>query len=118
MPDAAMHPDALPNACDAIIEIRKITGCALNPDHPIGGAKARVFATALGYTNANMPDLVAAIRLGILSCPAVRGLTDAFGTRYIVDMPMTGPAGRAVVRTGWIVEIGMTTPRLVTLYVK
>jgi hypothetical protein len=118
MPDAAMHPDALPNARDAIIEIQKVTGYALNPDHPIGRAKACVFATALGYTTTNMPDLIAAIRLGILSCPAVRGLTDAFGTRYIVDMPITGPAGQAVVRTGWIVEIGTTTPRLVTLYVK
>jgi hypothetical protein len=48
----------------------------------------------------------------------VAGKIDVFGSRFTVDIPVTGPAGSAVVRTGWILKPGSTTPELTTLFVK
>ncbi|MHB1537120.1 MAG: DUF6883 domain-containing protein [Solirubrobacteraceae bacterium] len=39
--------DPLPRAGEAIISVRKLRDYALNPDHPQGGPKARVFAAVL-----------------------------------------------------------------------
>ncbi len=33
-------------------------GDALNPDHPVGGNKAKVFESALGYIKSNADDLI------------------------------------------------------------
>ena len=49
---------------------------------------------------------------------ALPGRVDQFGSRYTVDIPVSGPAGEAVVRTGWIYKPGASTPELTTLYVK
>lgn len=34
------------------------------------------------------------------------------GVKYQADLPITGPAGSALVRTGWIVHHGESIPRL------
>jgi len=40
-----------------------------------------------------------------------------FGTRYVVDGPLSTPSGRSVnVRVVWFVEHAETIPRLVTAY--
>ena len=48
--NAAMrsHPDALPQHDKAVISAAKLRDYALNPDHPKGSDKARVFAMVLG----------------------------------------------------------------------
>ncbi|MGH9267790.1 MAG: DUF6883 domain-containing protein [Acidimicrobiales bacterium] len=46
----------------------------------------------------------------------VPGVVDKFGTRFTVDIPVTGPAGSGAVRTGWIYDPGSLTPRLTTAY--
>ncbi|WP_339366965.1 DUF6883 domain-containing protein [Photorhabdus antumapuensis] len=44
---------------------------------------------------------------------------DRFVQRITIGMPITGPNGKtAIVRTGWIYDLGSSTPRLTTLYVK
>jgi len=43
----------LPGGEDAIVDPEKLTGYCLNPEHPRGKHKARVFATALGFTSEN-----------------------------------------------------------------
>lgn len=40
----------LPDGDRAEISMQKLTGYCLNPDHPSGKHKARVFASALGIT--------------------------------------------------------------------
>jgi hypothetical protein len=110
---------ALPNAGKAVIDPNKLTSYALNPQHSVGGDKARVFESALGYNQSNADQLVGKIQQGALTNPAVMGKADQFGQRFTVDMPITGPNGNtAVVRTGWILDPGATVPRLVTAYVK
>jgi hypothetical protein len=39
----------LPRASDAEIPVAKLRDYALNPEHPEGGHKARVFLSALGF---------------------------------------------------------------------
>ena len=110
---------AIPNAGKAVIDPNKLTSYALNPLHPVGGDKARVFESALGYNQSNADQLIGKIQQGALTNPAVMGKADQFGQRFTVDMPITGPNGNTVVvRTGWVLDPGATIPRLATAYVK
>ena len=109
----------LPNAGKAVINPKKLTSYALNPLPPVGGDKARVFESVLGYNQSNADQLIGKIQQGVLTNPAVLGKADQFGQRFTVDMSITGPNGNiAVVRTGWVFDPGSTAPRLATAYVK
>ena len=48
----------------------------------------------------------------------IAGKVDKFGSRFTVDIPVTGPGGSGVVRTCWIYKSGSNTPELTTLFVK
>ncbi|MCM2304170.1 MAG: hypothetical protein NDJ72_05670 [Elusimicrobia bacterium] len=107
------------NANQAVIDPRKFTAYALNPQHAQGGSdKARVFRSVLGYTKDNYEGLLAQIKQGILTAPATTGQVNEHGIRKVVDILVQGPAGSAVVRTAWIYDSGTTVPRLVSVYVK
>lgn len=99
------------------IDLRKVTGYALNPDHPVGGNKARVFESVLGFNRTNAHDLIAQIRQGVMENIATPGKVDDYGYRFTVDIPVTGPRGSGIVRTAWIVRAGSATPSLTTLFV-
>jgi uncharacterized membrane protein YuzA (DUF378 family) len=111
-------PRTLPGAGEAVIDPRKFTDYALNPDHPVGRNKARVFQSALGFNKANSADLISQIQSGVRTSPAILGRVDEFGTRYTVDIPVTGPAGSGIVRTGWIIDAAGGPPRLTTALVR
>lgn len=83
----------------AVIDPRKLTEYALNPAHPVGGNKARVFESALGFTKNNADDLMSQLRQGVMNNTPIPGKLDQFGSRFTVDIPVTGPAGSGVVRT-------------------
>lgn len=102
----------------AIIDPRKLTDYALNPAHPVGGNKARVFESTLGFNARNADDLMAQLRQGVMSNTPVPGKFDQFGSRFTVDIPVAGPSGNGVVRSGWIYRPGSDTPELTTLFVK
>ena len=110
-------PAPLRNARLAVVDLRKLVDYALNPDNPVGRHKARVFAAALGFDRSNGHLLVEEIRRGVMACLAEPGKVDAYGARYRVDLPLTGPQGSAVVRTAWIYRTGSDVPELVTLHV-
>jgi hypothetical protein len=55
------HPDALPNALEAIIPEGKVAKYLLEPLHRIGRHKARVFKSVLGFEQQNANELVKAI---------------------------------------------------------
>ena len=109
----------LANADKAVIDPNKVTSYALNTEHPVGGNKAKVFESALGYNQSNANDLISKIQSGAKTNTAILGKADNHGQRITIDMPITGPNGKtATVRTGWIYDPGSSTPRLTTLYVK
>jgi len=115
---AASAP-TLVGADRAVIDPRKLTEYALNPAHPVGGNKARVFQSALGFTQADADELMRQLREGVLNNPAVPGRVDQYGARFTVDIPVTGPNGNtAVVRSGWIYKTGSHVPEMTTVYVK
>ncbi|MDO4183372.1 MAG: hypothetical protein Q4E12_07205 [Coriobacteriia bacterium] len=97
----------------------KLYGYSLNPAHPTGKNKARVFKSALGMEQKDYRRLAAQIRSKAAKYEAVPGEVDKYGRRYTIDMPIKGPNGKtAVVRTAWIVRSGQTKPDLVSAYVK
>lgn len=55
---------------------------------------------------------------GVAKIQPTPGKVDEYGARYTVDIPVVGPKGPGVVRTGWIYRSGSDTPELTTLFVK
>ena len=108
----------LANADKATGVDEKLSQYSLNDQHQTGAHKARVFKSALGYDHGNAQDLSAQIKEGIKREPAIPGAVDEHGVRFTVDVPVTGPAGSATVRTGWIYQTGADAPRMTTGFVK
>ncbi|MCU6173568.1 type VI secretion system tube protein TssD [Citrobacter cronae] len=107
------------NAKHAVIDPKKMASYALNPEHPVGGNKARVFESALGFNPSNAEILVSRVQQGIISSSAELGAYDKFGQRMSVDIPIIGMNGEtAIVRTGWMYETDSLVPRMTTIYVK
>ncbi len=108
----------LPNADRATIDKRKLREYLLNPDHPAGKHKARVFDAAFGLTRADA-DLLHDMILGTLRDPhdARPGIVDEHGRRFVVDLELRNDQCRARVRTSWIVRAEDDPPRFVTAYV-
>jgi len=106
-------------ASQVVIDPRKLTEYALNPDAPRGCHKARVFEQVLGYTRENYKHLLRQIEAQAPEAEVRLHSRDGFGRRYMADLQIEGPAGqRAIVRTGWFVPEGEDEVRLATLWVK
>ena len=102
-----------------VIDPRKLTEYALDPESPWGRHKAVVFERILGFTVENYADLLAQIEDKALEAEATFHSEDEFGQRYTVNLMVSGTEGRqAVVRTGWFIPHGASEARLVTLYVR
>jgi len=108
----------VPEADHAVVDRRKITDYVLNPDHPCGRHKARVFREALGWGPENTDDLIRALLDAVANTDTAQfGLRDLYGDRYVVDSSVTGPRGSAKIRSVWIVTPASKMPRLITCYV-
>jgi hypothetical protein len=108
----------LKNAEFAIIDPDKFIDYSLSPCHEDGKHKARVFKSALGYDATNYKGLIVQIRRAILVHEAVCRGDDEYGTSWRVDVPIKGPTGSAIVRTGWFYDRGCDVPRLTTAIVR
>jgi len=51
------------------------------------------------------------------SADAVAGVQDGFGSRYVLDLSITGPKGTALVRSAWIIRHDEDFPRFTSCYV-
>jgi filamentous hemagglutinin len=108
----------LKNADRAIIDERKVRDYSLNPNHLVGGHKARLIRAKTGLTRVHYKDLIEQIRQGILMCEA-KPYRDYKGqSMFTVHISVTGPKGTATLRTGWIYEEeNKDAPRLTTAYI-
>lgn len=107
------------NAEHAVVDYRKLSTYSLDPTHPTGGHKARVFQSALGYNPTNSVVLASRVQEGILTAPAKVLDANQHGQRMAVDMPILGANGETViVRSGWIYEPDAAVPRMTTIFVK
>jgi hypothetical protein len=109
---------ALIGADKAIINPTKLTEYALNPDHPVGKNKARVFESALGFNRGNADELMAQLQHGVKNNTPIAGKVDQYGERFTVEIPVKGPKGNGVVTSGWIYKPGSEVPELTTILVK
>ena len=67
----------------------KLRDYCLDPHHPRGRHKARVFLSALGLEQSDADFLRAALIEAAREEDAVPGEADEYGKRYTVDFPMT-----------------------------
>lgn len=108
----------IPNAADGMLDVRKLEKYCLDPLHPPGKHKARVFREALGIVQSDCVWLreVLLDALGQDDAEEVGG--DVFGSRWRLDVVVTRHGKQAVVRTLWIVKGGNGAPHLVTCWVR
>ena len=107
----------MPNGGSSIVEIEKLRNYCLNPAHPRGRHKARVFKSLLEMTAVDAEELRAALIDAAMGEDATPGATDIYGNRYIIDFELKRDERTAVVRSCWIVRSGEIAPRFVTCYI-
>ena len=107
----------LPNAENAVVDVRKLRDYCLSAAHPRGRYKAKVFSSALGMTSPSAAELRDALLRAAREAEAVPTETDQYGQRYVVDCTISGPGGQARVRSMWIVRCEEDFPRLTSCYV-
>ncbi len=107
----------LPNAGASIVEIEKLRDYCLNPAHPRGRHKARVFQSRLGMTAVHAEGLRAALIDAALKENATPGDSDRYGTRYTIDFELRHGERTAQIRSCWIILSGEIAPRFVTCYI-
>lgn len=106
----------IPNAQNAVVDIRKLRDYCLNPDHDDGKHKARLFSSILSMT-ADHAEELRQILLGVVKTHEARlGRQDEFGQRYILDFTLEWQNRSATLRSGWIIEYGSEIPKLTTCY--
>lgn len=106
----------LPKADEAVIDNRKFTEYALNPEKDPNKAKA--FELALGYNLSNWKELKERILEGLKTCEATNKGNNGYGVKYEVIIPIKGPNGKtAKVLTGWMDDSKTGEMRLTTIHV-
>lgn len=107
----------LPNGENAAVPLEKFTEYALNPDHPTGRHKARLFNAVLGLTRDDAVLLQIAVQTAAITQESVSQEPTPYGNRYVVDFELTTDKGRALVRTAWMIRNDEDFPRLTSCYV-
>ncbi len=108
----------LPYGERAIIGDDKLIGYCLNPEHPEGRHKARVFKSVLGLGLDQADTLKAALYEAAVNEAAELAGTTPYGDLYQVDFVMQVGDKAAPVRSVWMMRKGETTPRLVSCYIQ
>ncbi len=102
----------------------KLTAYSLDPSHPRGKDKARLWKATIGATAKDAAIIEKQVMAWLEHLPATPSeKVDQYGVRFDVLVPVTGPNGKTVdVTTGWIYQRSTdglsisTHPRLTTLY--
>jgi hypothetical protein len=106
----------IPNAEQAVVDIRKLRDYCLNPEHDDGKHKARLFLSILGMVASDAEELRQILLEVVKTHEAQLGRQDEFGQRYTLDFIIEWQNRRATLRRGWIVEHGSEALRLTTCY--
>jgi hypothetical protein len=107
----------LPGGAAAIVDLSKLRGYCLDPRHPRGRHKARVFLSALGLGQGDADFLRAALLEAAREGDAVAGESDDYGDRYNIDFRLALGDREARIRSAWILLRGESAPRLTSCFV-
>jgi hypothetical protein len=99
-----------------IVEAVKLREYCLNPSHPRGRHKARVFSATLGLTRPDAEFLRRQLLRAAREEVATKGDSDQHGERYIGDFYLARANRRARVRSARIVRRCERVPRLTSCY--
>ena len=106
----------LPNAENAIVEVSKLVEYLLNSSHRRGASKAKLLHS-LGYNASDYQRLIEDLRLQHLTSDVIDERDTLWGNRFDIVAPLTGPSGDTVMfRSIWQIDLGLDTPRLITMY--
>ncbi|HEX3624198.1 MAG TPA: hypothetical protein VH280_02120 [Verrucomicrobiae bacterium] len=106
----------LPNADKAIVQREKIVDYLLNGNHSDNGGKAGFFE-GLGFQREEWEVLAAVFLTLARQSEIVEGTESHHGRKYVIIGRIESPGGKTpLVKTIWIVDDGLDTPRLVTAY--
>jgi hypothetical protein len=106
----------LPQADRSVLDIRKIEDYVLDPLHPRGRHKARIFREVLGLQRSDATWLRDVLLDAVRSNEASQVSSDIWGTYWRCDISIKRQGKAAVVRTIWIVRTGENMPRFVTCW--
>jgi hypothetical protein len=107
----------LPRGEDAIIPEGKVETYCLDVTHPIGGPKARVFASAMELTTRDAGVLKAALLAAAASQQAVLFAQNEHGDHYRLDFRLSHFRRERTIRSGWTVREPGGPPYLTTAFV-
>lgn len=107
----------LAHADRAVVNIAKLRDYCLNPEHIRGQHKARVFASALGFSSDDAELLRDLLLTAVKITDATPVERDQYGERFIIDFEVEQNHKKAVVRSLWIVRAQEDFPRLTSCYV-
>ena len=96
----------LPGAERATVDLAKLHDYCLNPLHPRGRHKARVFASALNLHQSDAEFLRTQLLEAAMNKDLIAGEVDEYGQRYLLDFECRKGSRRALVRSAWIVLNG------------
>jgi hypothetical protein len=106
----------IPNAENAVVDIRKLRDYCLNPEHDEGKYKARLFSAALGMTPDDAQDIRRILLQVVKTHEARLGRSDEYGQRYTLDFLQEWQDRSVTIRSGWMIEYGSDIPKLTTCY--
>ena len=101
----------------AVFDVGKLQNYCLSEMHPRGRHKARVFREALGVSSVDAPWLRTVLLEGIACSEATPRDDDEYGSRWVVDIPVTRGQKTAFVRTLWIIGLENELPRFITCWI-
>jgi hypothetical protein len=107
----------LPNAERALVPLTKLRDYSLNPAHPEGKHKGRVFRAALGFKMDDAERLRRLVLNAILDHEATEQLPNVYGRRFVVDFDAAGTRGRVKIRSTWLIRNDEDFPRLTSCFI-
>jgi hypothetical protein len=105
------------NGNQAEIPLQKLIGYCLNPEHPSGEHKARVFNSKLGIKAENANLLVELIQKAAIEGDVIQQNTTEFGQQFKVDWKVP-TVENIILRTIWEITLQNPNPRLISAFIK
>jgi hypothetical protein len=108
----------LPNGDRAEVALSRLTDYLLNPGHPTGKHKARVFAAAFGLDRSSAAFLRSWLLSQARESEAIPDVKDEYGQRFVIVGKLSYNGREALIRTAWIVRTAHDAPEFLTAFVE